>query len=129
MQTTGDWNGIKSSKGSDESGAFVGNNQSGNNQSGPSPYSAPTGVDKIQDSPVRYTREVRGRTMKYCSKCTRNKGSTRKGRWNTTHFSDEHKGPVQGDSDSNKKDSANAAVTDSSTTSVSFEDSLREASE
>ena len=69
--------------------------------------------------------------MKYCSKCTRNKGSTRKGHCNTTHFSDEHKGPVQGDldKDTDKKASANAAVSDKSTKSVTFEDSLRDASE
>ena len=57
-----------------------------------SPYSAPTAEDLVSSNPPCYQRVIKGRTLKYCAKCTRFKGSQKKGRWNPSHFTDEHHG-------------------------------------
>ena len=49
----------------------------------------PTDLDKISSSPVRYQREIKGKMMRFCEKCFR-RGTRERGRWNTTHFTDEH---------------------------------------
>ena len=55
----------------------------------PNIWRNPSDLDKISSSPLRYQREIKGRIMKYCEKCFRH-GTREKGRWNTTHFTDEH---------------------------------------
>ena len=49
----------------------------------------PTDQDKISSSPDRYQREIKGKMMRFCEKCFR-RGTHERGRWNTTHFTDEH---------------------------------------
>ena len=68
---------------------------------GESPYCLPCDADKISSDPPRFQRTIKGRLMKYCIHCPRYRNAkTKFGRWNTTHFSDEHKGPKPGDSTS-----------------------------
>jgi hypothetical protein len=57
-----------------------------------SPYCAPTTADRIKSDPECFERIIKDKTMKYCGKCTRFKGSNKKGRWNTSHFTHEHTG-------------------------------------
>jgi hypothetical protein len=83
----GDWNGIKEA----EESAFFGGNGNRKN-SGPYLFGPPTDEDKVSDSPLCYQRTIKGRTMKFCGKCVRNKLTKKLGRWNTTHFTHEHTG-------------------------------------
>ena len=48
----------------------------------------PTSRDRpISNSPLRYEKQINGKTMKWCAACGGRRGS---GKWNETHFTDEH---------------------------------------
>ena len=59
---------------------------------GDSPYCSPTEADRVSSNPDRFERIIKGCTLKYCGKCPRYRNSKKLGRWNTSHFSDEHHG-------------------------------------
>ena len=83
----GDWNGV-----SDKAGGSGFQFKKGGKGHGKSPYSAPEEKDSVCSAPKRYSREIHGKTMKYCAKCTRFPGSDKLGRWNVSHWTDEHHG-------------------------------------
>ena len=87
MKTVCDWNKVSPSNGD---GVFTGT--SGSESRTPSPYSAPCNKDKVSHPPLKYECTIRGRNLKYCSKCMRHMNSPKKGQLNTTHYSDEHTG-------------------------------------
>ena len=69
-------------------------------------WSPPTSAcTPVSTSPLRFSREIRGKTMKWCAKCFNRKNRDTLGRWNTTHWTDTHKGFRQ------PKESANLADT------------------
>jgi len=57
-------------------------------------WSAPKDSDKVSDDPPRFERIIKERKFMYCAKCLRKKGSTKLGRWNTTHYTDQHRAPM-----------------------------------
>jgi hypothetical protein len=139
LLASGEWTGVNQ-KGNDsafqaeEKPAFIPGqeqkSQSGPPQNEPSPYRPPEPADLIPGSnPPRYQRIVRGKTLKYCSKCstTSRWGKTRKGRWNGTHFTDEHKGEAKVFDSNDKKPQANKAEVETTTKSLSFAEALGDA--
>lgn len=99
--------------------SFVANDGNSNPAPSESPYSAPCDADKVSSSPLRYERVIHGKKMKYCGNCTRNRGSKKLGRWNTTHFTDEHTGRKP---DADSKDTT--ATKSTTKKQVSFADAL-----
>ena len=91
----------------------------------------PTDKDKVSSNPVRYLRIIMGKEMKFCWKCIR-RYTTEKGRWNTTHFTDEHvfRPRPRPDDNNDGAPSANVAVqpsTNPSALKVSFKEALSNA--
>ena len=62
---------------------------SSKNERGENPSRQPTDKDKISDNPIRHQRVIYGKKMFFCLKCIR-RGTTEKGRWNTSHHTDGH---------------------------------------
>ena len=91
---------------------------------GPSPYCAPTQADKVKNDPECFRRQIKGKEMEHCAKCTRFKNSDKKGRWNTSHYTHEHTGRHAGstnnDNDAGTPTRANLA--DASTASTTNTD-------
>ena len=105
---------------------------------GPSPYCAPVDADRISSNPERFQRVIKGRLLKYCAHCPRHRGSKKLGRWQPTHFSDEHTGGVSkgGSKDSTLSDKTNSKASTSTPeggahkkSSVSFNNALMDAQE
>ena len=120
MKTTGDWNGIIPGNG-DRS--FTGT--PGDEPSTPSPYITTCEKDKVYHPPLRYERTICGMKLNYCSKCVRHRNSSKKGRWNTTHYSDEHTCRPVEDKDTDISTPVSNSAQDyfsPSTYGVSFED-------
>jgi hypothetical protein len=96
---SGEWCGTKTPQ---DEAAFIGersqdhSGQQDNRGAQKSLFHRPTEDDRIRGScPPRYVREIKGKKMKWCDLCSvksRFTGKTRLGRWNTTHFTDEHTG-------------------------------------
>ena len=88
-----------------------------------SPYCLPTEADRVSSNPDRFERSIKGRLLKFCAKCPRHKGSKKLGRWNSTHFSDEHHGgkksQLQG-----KESSSSTSATSGTTKTVSMKSAL-----
>ena len=98
-------------------------------------WSQPTDKDRVCTSPERFLRIIFGKEMYFCWKCIR-RGTTEKGRWNTTHHTDGHipfnKRKTGGRRDGNQVDPsssfstpcANAASSEEPTRHVSFKEAL-----
>ena len=86
----------------------------------------PTDNDKVSNDPERFQRLIMGKAMKFCWKCVRRGTQGVKGRWNLSHFTDEHTYPRK--RNDTVRDEANVAQKDEtsepSTKSVSFKDAL-----
>ena len=54
-------------------------------------WKAPIQAEQVSSTPPRYCRTINSTQLKWCDKCY-NRKTKEKGRWNTTHFSDGHKG-------------------------------------
>ena len=92
----GDWNGTADTK--QGGAAFITEKKSTRFPVDPSRpnFTAPIDADRISTTPLRYCREIKGKPMKFCAVCDRYKGSEKKGRWNVSHHTDEHAGPISG---------------------------------
>ena len=104
---------------------------SSKNERGENPFRQPTDKDKISDNPLRHQRVIHGKKMFFCLKCIR-RGTTEKGRWNTSHHTDGHlpwgqRKPRDNGGDSTTP-SANTAQEEvpapTATRKVSFKDAL-----
>ena len=114
LLASGEWLGVN--KAETPSG-FISKDKNGpprdTSDSNPRPkgkYSKPTDQDKTSDDPKRFAGTINRRDYKWCSKCWNRPSQWNKlteaiqGRWSTTHFTDEHTGPVVGEPPATPKD-------------------------
>jgi hypothetical protein len=123
LLASGEWCGVTEKE---QGAAFFGNKSNHQNKDSSlekADYSPPTDKDKVSDNPLRYERMIKGRLFKYCAECTRHQrwnNQKTKGRWVTSHYTDEHHG--------GKKESPRANLaTDDEPKKVSFAQSLARA--
>jgi hypothetical protein len=120
LLASGEWCGVTDKE---QGAAFFGDKPGAEGSDDKPDYSPPTAKDKVSDNPLRYERMIKGRLFKYCGLCTRKQrwnNQTIKGRWVTSHYTDEHHGGKK------NEQSANVVIHDEPK-KVSFAQSLAQA--